>query len=73
MDEIPQRPVKVIVKECARCGETHPMLFHEFKRNPIRCDGSYLRWWGMCDIAGEPVLLAQQEVIPSGIGKEEYE
>jgi len=40
------------VKGCARCGRTHRVMFHRFKR-PTR-DYTY---WGMCPTTKEPILM----------------
>lgn len=40
------------VKGCARCGEDHQTTFRKFT-NPQ----DDFKWWGICVILGEPVLM----------------
>lgn len=51
--------VKVNLKNCARCGESHlGMIFTELK-NPK----DEYKWWGMCSTSKQPILLAQKHII----------
>jgi hypothetical protein len=50
--------VNVNIRNCARCGQDHNNLeFTRFKGNLVECSGSTWKYWGMCPIHNEPVLL----------------
>lgn len=52
-----EKPIKITVRGCARCGQTHEMEFSPFTKNAIECEGDVSTHWGMCPNLQEPVLL----------------
>lgn len=53
MDKI---DLKMNVKNCARCGGDHWMVFNPFQ-NPAYLPGGVFTHWAMCPVTQEPVLL----------------
>jgi len=46
------------IKNCARCGETHPNLEFEKLARAFISDTETYQYWAMCPKLREPVLLA---------------
>jgi hypothetical protein len=50
--------MKILVKNCARCGQDHEVEFREFVQNGV----GDLTHWGMCPVLNEPILMRIIEV-----------
>lgn len=49
----PMPPLKpILVNGCARCGESHDVVFREFRR----MSGQHSHW-GTCPVTNEPILM----------------
>lgn len=53
--------MKLLVQNCARCGETHEINFEEFSLRPVKSGGDTRTHWGMCSNTNEPVLMKFEE------------
>jgi hypothetical protein len=48
----------VDIKSCARCGGNHVRsLFTRFVNAPLTIENSTFRFWGVCPVHGEPILM----------------
>lgn len=47
------------VRDCRRCGADHDHVLFQQLSNPI--DGKW-KWWGMCPVLSQPVLLGVVEM-----------
>jgi hypothetical protein len=45
------------IKHCARCNQTHDVIFNRFIQPIEDSDGTIWNFWGMCPINNEPVLM----------------
>lgn len=51
--------VRIMIRNCARCGGDHEIDFQRFKDEPIShpCFPVDYEWWGSCPVNGDPVLM----------------
>lgn len=56
-----QRPVKIDLKTCPRCGNTHEGLeFSHITKPILDREGFGWDWWAACPTLNEPILLARE-------------
>lgn len=55
--QIREQRMEIIVRSCARCGQTHKVHFEKFAQNPIIAYGDIMTHWGMCPNINEPILM----------------
>jgi hypothetical protein len=49
--------IKIMVINCARCGESHEVNFAKFSLEGVDINGDIFTHWGMCPETSEPILL----------------